>query len=211
MRSLNDRSKLHHLHPSPPTSPPAAFEQATEGLTERPPSLRARENHSVDLPASSPRRAGSLHPSAGREHVPAWANAASRAGRPKSSAGSREAVEQSVGLASDIDILDQTLISAEGVAAIVPPRRRGRRLHRSTFHRWCAKGLNGIVLPSVWIGGQRYTSVEALKTFIERVTEARDSHHSRVSSRPSGGQAPSSAGEARRHQRVEERLKQYGL
>ncbi|CAN5752805.1 hypothetical protein BH23PLA1_BH23PLA1_38830 [soil metagenome] len=103
------------------------------------------------------------------------------------------------------------MISAEDVAAIVPPRRRGRKMHRSTFHRWCTKGQNGVVLPSVWIGSQRYTSVEALQAFIERGTELRDSHLLQVPSRDPGGHAPSSARETRRQRRVEEALKKFGL
>ena len=50
---------------------------------------------------------------------------------------------------------------------------KGRR-HVSTFWRWSQKGVRGIVLETLVIGGQRFTSREALERFIRATTSAAD-------------------------------------
>jgi Protein of unknown function (DUF1580) len=52
----------------------------------------------------------------------------------------------------------------------LPPRRGGARLHVATLHRWRAKGLRGVRLESVRLGGGWYTSVQALERFFERLS-----------------------------------------
>jgi hypothetical protein len=48
-------------------------------------------------------------------------------------------------------------------------RRRGRKLHPSTFYRWKEQGLETIL-----VGGIRCTSQQALQRFFERRTAERD-------------------------------------
>lgn len=47
------------------------------------------------------------------------------------------------------------------------PRRHGKKVHHSTVYRWVTKGARGRMLASWMIGGIRYTSVEALKRFLQ--------------------------------------------
>ena len=108
------------------------------------------------------------------------------------------------------------MISARDVAEIVPPRRRGRKMHRSTFHRWCTRGQDGVVLESIRIGGQRFTTVEALQSFFARLTEverARNPSDRAPTAAPDhGAQAsPTALGNSRRHRAVEAELERYGL
>jgi hypothetical protein len=51
----------------------------------------------------------------------------------------------------------------------IPRRRRGRRLHVSTVHRWCDPGIRGIRLEFVRVGGTRVTSEAALQRFFARL------------------------------------------
>lgn len=55
--------------------------------------------------------------------------------------------------------------------ACLPPRRGGAPLHVGTLHRWRAKGLRGVRLEAVRLGGGWYTSVEALMRFFARISE----------------------------------------
>lgn len=51
--------------------------------------------------------------------------------------------------------------------------------HVRTLYRYATAGLRGITLETVFVGGRRCTSREAIQRFVEAVTVARD-----------GGQAP---------------------
>lgn len=54
------------------------------------------------------------------------------------------------------------------------PRRRGdRRLHVSTIHRWHLRGIRGIHLEAIRVGGTLCTSVEAMQRFFERLAAPR--------------------------------------
>jgi hypothetical protein len=44
------------------------------------------------------------------------------------------------------------------------------RPHTSTLVRWALRGVKGIKLETVVIGGRRYTSVEAIERFITRLS-----------------------------------------
>lgn len=58
------------------------------------------------------------------------------------------------------------------------PLRKGKRTHYSTIYRWATKGFRGHVLESVFVGGIRYTTHEALERFVAHVdgSERNDSH-----------------------------------
>lgn len=48
----------------------------------------------------------------------------------------------------------------------------GTRPHPTTCNRWVRKGVGGIVLPSLVIGGRRMTTVRAFREWINETTEA---------------------------------------
>ena len=50
----------------------------------------------------------------------------------------------------------------------------GKTVHYQTVHRWAIKGLRGVKLETVVLGGRRCTSVEAIQRFAERITMSRD-------------------------------------
>lgn len=52
--------------------------------------------------------------------------------------------------------------------------RFGNRIHPSTVHRWRMRGIRGIRLESVLVGGSRFTSEEALVRFFDKTTKAAD-------------------------------------
>lgn len=60
-----------------------------------------------------------------------------------------------------------------------PSRRRGKRPHVATLHRWASAGCSGVRLETVSVGATRCTSREAIVRFLEGVTRAR-----------SGGEVP---------------------
>ncbi len=69
-----------------------------------------------------------------------------------------------------IDIQREQLISFHELARALPRRRRDRPLHISTVHRWRSRGLNGIRLEAVRVGGQWNTSWDAFRRFCDRLT-----------------------------------------
>lgn len=55
------------------------------------------------------------------------------------------------------------------------PRRRGNRaVHPATFFRWAQRGLRGIRLETLQVGGTKCTSVDAIQRFFERLGAAAD-------------------------------------
>jgi len=46
--------------------------------------------------------------------------------------------------------------------------------HLSTLWRWYRRGVRGVRLETVVVGGRRFTSRAAIERFIERTTVARD-------------------------------------
>jgi len=73
-----------------------------------------------------------------------------------------------------IDLNREQLISLAELARNLPRRRRGRPVHASTVHRWRARGVDGIRLECVRIGGAWCTSREAFQRFSDRLTELYD-------------------------------------
>ena len=47
------------------------------------------------------------------------------------------------------------------------PRRGGKKVHISTVWRWVNRGVRGVKLESLTIGGRRYVRPEALEVFLE--------------------------------------------
>jgi hypothetical protein len=72
-----------------------------------------------------------------------------------------------------IDYLVEHIITFPQACDEIPRRRRGRKTHVSTLHRWATAGCKGVVLETIQIGGTRCTSREALQRFFERLSERR--------------------------------------
>jgi Protein of unknown function (DUF1580) len=78
-----------------------------------------------------------------------------------------------------LDLFDGALITF-GQAAVKFPRRRGNRpLHVATLHRWRTRGLKGVLLPAIRVGGQWMTSEAALSRFVTQLTAASRDRHSK--------------------------------
>ena len=64
-----------------------------------------------------------------------------------------------------IDVDNETLVEV-----IHAPREfpsiGGRRPHKATVYRWCTRGVRGVKLETLLIGGTLCTSVEAIRRFI---------------------------------------------
>ena len=88
-----------------------------------------------------------------------------------------------------IDIEREHLLTPAEAARRLPRSRRGRAVHKSTIFRWISRGLRGeIRLEAVKVGGQTFTSVEALQRFADRLTLA--------SFEPEAGPLPSFSSDA---------------
>ena len=71
---------------------------------------------------------------------------------------------------SMIDLEHENLLPIRDVPGHIRPRCSGRRVHVSTVYRWTCRGVCGITLESVKIGGSTYTSIEALQRFADALT-----------------------------------------
>ena len=68
-----------------------------------------------------------------------------------------------------IDVDSETLFQFPEARAEFPG---DRRVSLATLHRWRQKGVRGVKLETVLIGGLRYTSREAIARFITAQNEA---------------------------------------
>lgn len=69
-----------------------------------------------------------------------------------------------------IDITNEELIQLSKVPQHMPKRANGKKIHVSAVYRWINRGLRGVRLEVIRIGGTSYTSKEALQRFAERLT-----------------------------------------
>jgi hypothetical protein len=69
-----------------------------------------------------------------------------------------------------INIRTETVVSYLDVVSNILPSRDGRRVHVGTLHRWRTRGLRGVRLHSVKLGGRWHTSVQALQRFFDALT-----------------------------------------
>jgi hypothetical protein len=68
-----------------------------------------------------------------------------------------------------INIASETLVSLAGVTAVA-----GGAVSYRTAWRWATTGLRGVRLATVFFGGHRFTSKEAVARFVSELTEARN-------------------------------------
>ncbi len=64
-----------------------------------------------------------------------------------------------------IDFSREQAIPLSDVPRYVP-KRRGKKVHYSTVYRWATKGARGRTLETVLNGGLRYTTIEAVRRFL---------------------------------------------
>lgn len=69
-----------------------------------------------------------------------------------------------------IDIRNEELCTL-GQASSLLPSINGRRVSANAIWRWCRKGVSGIHLEHVRIGGRIFTSSDALNRFVNRLAE----------------------------------------
>src|SRR5262245_36421156 len=67
-------------------------------------------------------------------------------------------------------LLDETILYLTDVPKHIPPGKNGRPTHLSTVVRWKDRGVRGVRLEAVRLGGRWVTSREALARFVARVT-----------------------------------------
>ena len=70
-----------------------------------------------------------------------------------------------------IDVTRDTLIRFRDLPSW-SKKHCGKRIHPSTFQRWRLRGVRGVKLASILIGGERFSSEEALQLFFDEITAA---------------------------------------
>ena len=69
-----------------------------------------------------------------------------------------------------IDTTQEHLITLGELARSLPRRRGDRPVHVATIHRWRSRGLQGIRLEGIRVGGAWHTSRVAFRRFADRLT-----------------------------------------
>ena len=72
-----------------------------------------------------------------------------------------------------IEFGTEAILTLKQAAAQLPHRRRGSRPHVATLYRWAQRGLRGVRLETIQVGGTLCTSVEALQRFFEALGQSR--------------------------------------
>lgn len=90
-----------------------------------------------------------------------------------------------------IDTSIEQAIPLSLAAREIPNRRGSRGVNVATVWRWMQRGIRGIKLETILIGGQRMTTREAMRRFFAATTAAAD------------GTAPSVAAPRQRQKQIE--------
>ena len=69
-----------------------------------------------------------------------------------------------------IDLKTEELLSLAEAARRLPKRGNGKAIHVAAIYRWSTTGYAGVILETIQICGQKFTSTEALQRFAEAVT-----------------------------------------
>lgn len=101
-----------------------------------------------------------------------------------------------------IDVFQEHILTFSEATRLLPRRRAGRKPHVSTCYRWATRGLRGICLETIQVGGTTCTSREALQRFFERLQAANHPADFRASR--------SHSGRERAIKRAEELLRKAG-
>lgn len=78
-----------------------------------------------------------------------------------------------------INTFSETIISINDAAKHVS-KISGKKRNRSVIVRWINRGVSGVRLSAIRIGGDLHTSEEALNEFLNRSREARTKRHSQA-------------------------------
>ncbi len=70
-----------------------------------------------------------------------------------------------------IDLEREHIMTLAQAAKRIPTGHE-RSIHISTLHRWRTRGLRGVRLEAIRLGGRVYTSREALARFAERLSRS---------------------------------------
>ena len=71
-----------------------------------------------------------------------------------------------------IDLAREQLVPVRDIPRRLPHRPSGKRVHISACYRWLSRGVRGVKLEAIRIGGTTYTSIEALQRFAERLSSS---------------------------------------
>lgn len=71
-----------------------------------------------------------------------------------------------------IDLTNEKVISLTEGTAILPRRRGAKKPHVSTLYRWAKRGVKGVFLETIQVGGTLCTSLEALQRFCNRLSHS---------------------------------------
>jgi hypothetical protein len=93
-----------------------------------------------------------------------------------------------------IDISVEEILTLTQAAKSLPGRPAS-----STIHRWRLRGIRGVRLETILVGGRRFTSRQALERFAARITAAAD------------GEAPPIRTPRARQQAIERAEAQLGI
>lgn len=75
-----------------------------------------------------------------------------------------------------IDSRKEQLLTLSAAARDIPNRNSGRGVNVSTVWRWTLRGIRGVKLDTILVGGIRYTSREAMQRFFEATTAVANGH-----------------------------------
>ncbi len=70
-----------------------------------------------------------------------------------------------------IDLATEQVVSLSEASKRLPRRRKGKRPHVATLYRWAVRGVRGVRLETLRVGGTLCTSLEALQRFCEQCTD----------------------------------------
>lgn len=69
-----------------------------------------------------------------------------------------------------ISFATERLLTMGEAARMLPRFRQGKRVDITTIFRWALRGVKGVKLETIQIGGRKCTSAEALQRFFEALT-----------------------------------------
>lgn len=80
-----------------------------------------------------------------------------------------------------IDTFSEKILSLDGAAKHLS-KISGTKRNRRILQRWSNLGVSGIKLPTIQIGGELYTSQQALNWFLNASRQAKRERHGRATS-----------------------------
>ena len=69
-----------------------------------------------------------------------------------------------------IDAFQEQIMTFAQAAKILPRKRAGKKTHVCTVYRWASRGIRGVALETIRVGGTTCTSREALQRFFDALT-----------------------------------------